>query len=279
MKKLKHSKYKNTGIVFEILSRNILSEVLNKKPSLSLAIVKKYFCEGTELSKELRYYQTLQEVNPKIKDTDRLIDLIIDNYNANIDREKLDNEKYKLIGEIKRRYDFDTFFASRISNYKLIASVYKILEHTSSENPSEHMNCRTTIGEHVSGVDQTENVLTEVQTLWKTENPDIKRLAFKIIVEKFNEKYQGLDAKQKTLLSKFITEDNESDEFRDYVYGEAFQVKKKLHRIAAGVDDKVMRIKLEESIQLVDLILSAKSIKNEHLSAMLKYYELIGELS
>jgi hypothetical protein len=279
MKKLKHSKYKNTGIVFEILARSIVNETLYKKNSVSIGIVKKFFAEGTELSKELKYYQALQEIKPDIKSADRLIDLIIETYNKKVDVDKLNQEKYKLIGEIKKRYDFETFFGSRVSNYKLLASIYKIFEYSASDNPGEHMNCRDVITEHISGNDQTENILTEVQTVWKNTNPDIKRLAFKIIVDKFNEKYQGLNTKQKTLLNKFINEDINTDQFRDYVYSEAAKIKTKLQKISSRMTDTIMRIKLDESINLIDSIVSSNTLKNEHLSAMLKYYELAEELS
>ena len=279
MKKLKHSKYKNTGIVFEILSRQIVNETLYKREPKGIGIIKRYFTEGTELNKELKFYQTLQELQPNIKNVDRLIDLVIETYHTKIDTDKLSKEKYRLIGEIKKKYDLDEFFESRISNYKLMASIYKVLEYSASENPSDHMNCRDVISEHISGATQHENILTEVQTVWKNENPDIKRLAFKIIIDKFNEKYQGLNEKQKTLLNKFINEDIETDNFRDYLYGEVSIVRKKLERIAKNISSDIMKIKLDESIKLMDLIVTSKSVKNEHLSSMLKYYELIEELS
>tara|TARA_R110000822_G_scaffold128195_30_gene263978 strand:- start:190 stop:1029 length:840 start_codon:yes stop_codon:yes gene_type:complete len=279
MKKLKHSKYKNTGLVFEILTRNIVKEVLNEKNSISLNIIKKYFTEGSEIYKELKYYQTLQEINPNIQKTDKLVDLIIDTYNSRIDQHKLNNEKYRLIGEIKNKLNFDIFFESRISNYKLLASIYKIFEHAASDNPSEHISCRELIVDHIAGKDQHEKVLTDVQTVWKNEDPDIQKLAFKIIVEKFNTKYKYLGERQKTLLNKFVNEDTNTVEFRDYVYNEVGGIKKKLNRIMHGVDDDVMVIKLREAIKLVDNIIMSPEVQSEHLSAMLKYYELIEELS
>jgi hypothetical protein len=279
MKKLKHSKYKNTGIIFEILSRYIVSEALNKKKPMSLSIVKKYFAEGTELYKELMYYQTLQEVNEKLKSPDKLIDVVVDTYAKKINRDKLNTEKYRLIGEIKRQHNVDTFFNSRVSNYKLLASIYKIFEYSVSDNPGEHVNCRDVISEHITGVNQNESILTEVQTIWKNQNPDIKKLAFKIIVDKFNEKYNGLGDKQKVMLKKFINEDINTDNFRNYVYTEADAIRTKLKRAIPKIKSEVTRIKLDEAIKLIDNIISAKTIDNNHLSAMLKYYELVTELS
>ena len=279
MRKLKHSKYKNTGIIFEILSRGIVSEVLNRKHSTSLGIIKKYFTEGTELFKELKYYQTLQKINGKVRNVDKLIEMVIGTYSGSVDQNKLNKEKYRLIGEIKKYFDVNEFFNSRVSNYKLLASIYKILEHSPSVNPSEHMNCRDVVAEHISGEDQHDHILTEVQTIWKTENPDIKKLALKIIIEKFNNKYQDLGAKQKTLLKKYIYENTDTESFRDYVYGEISELKSILVRTVGNVSSTVVKIKLNESIKLMDVISSSKEIKSEHLSAMLKYYELVEELS
>ena len=61
MKKFKHVKYKNTGIIFELLSKQVVSDVLTNRGNTSLNIIKKYFKEGTQLHKELACYQALYE--------------------------------------------------------------------------------------------------------------------------------------------------------------------------------------------------------------------------
>lgn len=278
MKKLNHSKFKNSGIIFEILTRNVVSDAINKRKPVSLSIIKRYFNEGTELGKELKYYQTLQEVNTSLKSPDKLVGLVIESYNKTIDRDKLSREKYRLVGEIRKRFEGDSFFSSRIGNYKLLASIYKLFEYAASENPTDHVNCRDVVLEHITGESQSENILTEVQTAWKDQNPDIKKIAFKIIVDKFNQKYQQLNESQKTLLKKYIHEDTSSREFRDYVYSELSILKDKLIVAEQNVKSEVMRIKLGEAINLMGVILTSNTVKDEHLSAMLKYYELVEEL-
>lgn len=278
MKKLNHSKYKNTGIIFEILTRNLVTDVLNKRAPNSLSIIKRYFSEGSELFKELRLYQSLQEINSNLKSPDRLISLVIETYNKTIDREKLSREKYQLVGEIKRRFNEDRFFSSRVGNYKLLASIYKLFEYSASDNPAEHVNCRDVVLEHITGESQTENILTEVQDVWKAQNPDIRKLAFKIVVEKFNDKYQRLNEQQKVLLKRYINEDTTSPEFRDFIYSEVTNLKKALLRVSGRISDDVMRIKLGEAINLLDNIVASSVVKDEHLSSLLKYYELVEEL-
>ena len=59
MKKLKHSKYKNTGILFELLVRKLTSETMTSDKSMTIDIIKKYFGKNTELAKELQLYNNL----------------------------------------------------------------------------------------------------------------------------------------------------------------------------------------------------------------------------
>ena len=60
-RKLKHSKIKNTGILFELLTRQITADVLNGKDSKSVELVKKFFNENAPLGKELQLYRLLSE--------------------------------------------------------------------------------------------------------------------------------------------------------------------------------------------------------------------------
>lgn len=279
MKKLKHSKYRNTGIIFEILSRGIVNEALHNKPSTSLNIVNKYFKKNSEIHKEYKFYQTLQEINSKIKNTDKLIDIVLETYNSQIDKDQLKKEKYQLIGEIKKNYTLEEFFGSRISNYRLLASIYKLLEYSPSENPSDHVNCREFVSEHIAGKSKDDNIITEAQKLWESTDPDIKKLAYKIIVDKFNQKYNGLNESQKELLAKIIQEDTSSPKFKDYVYNQLSILEERLTKIANKLSDNVLKIKLTEAIHLMEKIVSSNTIKDEHLSSILKYHELVETLN
>ena len=58
MNRIKHSKYKNTGILFELLIRQITADTLEGKESPIKEILKKYFVK-TELGKEYKLYESL----------------------------------------------------------------------------------------------------------------------------------------------------------------------------------------------------------------------------
>ena len=55
---IKHSKFKNTGILFEILVKKITGDTLSGKTSPAIKIIKEYFV-NTELGKEYKLYETV----------------------------------------------------------------------------------------------------------------------------------------------------------------------------------------------------------------------------
>lgn len=273
MKKFKHTKYKNTGIIFELLSKQVASDVLSARGNSSLNIIKKYFKEGTELSKELACYRALTEtINKKEPVAAKLIDLVLEQYKK-IDSKKLRQEKFKLIGEMREAYALDMFFDSRVSNYKLLASIYKLLEFNSADNPGAHVECYDTILEHLTSSPKAKSA--NPRSLYEQQDPEIQKLAFKLIVEKFNDKYQFLNTKQKALISRYINENTSLEPFKNFVITEAVSIKKQLLNLSKIINDSVLKIKVNEAANLADHITSSKRIKDEHISSMLKYYELI----
>jgi hypothetical protein len=276
MKPLKHSKYKNTGIVFEVLTRMLVSEALEQRPQHGLKLIKKHFNKDSELLKELMLYQSLQERNKNQHAAYRLVDLVIES-RRELNETRLNQEKYNLIRDIRRFYALDEFFDTRVSNYRLLASIYKLMEHAPSHNPTEHVTCRDRIVESLTQSQNPES-LSDAETYLREQPSDVRKLGFKIIVERFDEKYQGLNPKQKNLLRRYINENTTSEEFRNFVYGEAGAISKRIKPLVERVRDEVLRIKLKETVSLLGTIMAARVIKDEHLSAMLKYYELVDEL-
>ena len=55
---LKHSKFRNTGIIFELLVRQIAADTLSNKESKAIDILKRYFRKG-ELANEHKVYNIL----------------------------------------------------------------------------------------------------------------------------------------------------------------------------------------------------------------------------
>jgi hypothetical protein len=274
MKNLKHSKFKNTGFIFEVLTRFAMREALEPSvPQKAIRIIKKHFHPKSELVKELRYYQTLgQGTN---HNPDELFKLTLEG-KQQLNQKNLSVEKYELVKSINKAYNQTVFFETKTPNYKVNASIYKLFEHNPSSNPDDYLNTKKFILEHLSG--KKPETINEVEQQVRELDPDIRKLSLKILIERFNQKYQGLNEKQKTLLVMYINEDSRRTSFKDYIFNEITTITKELKRLGSNVKNEVSRIKLNETINLAQNIINSKTLKEEHLTAMLKYYELIEEL-
>lgn len=273
MKKLKHSKFKNTGLIFEVLTRFAMREALEPSvPQKALKIIKRHFNPNSLLLKELRYYQSLSQ--PSNHDSKELFELTMEG-RKNLNPQLLSKEKYELVKSIKKNYNETIFFETKTSNYKVTASIYKLFEFNGSENPEQYLNSKKFILEHISG--KQPETINEVEQLVREQDKDIRTLSFKILIERFNQKYRNLNDKQRELLSKYINEDENRTSFKDYVIKEVSSLTKQLNQISRTMEEGVVKIKLMETINVAENIINAKVIKEDHLSALLKYYELIEE--
>lgn len=281
MKKSSHSKIKNTAILFELLTRQIASDTVSGvDESPAIKIIKEFFKGNTLLAKELSLYQTL--VTENYKSTDKasyLIDAVIAS-RRKLDIKKLKEEKYCLVKEISRHYDAKTFFKTSVSDYKLFASMYRIFEGTSFIDPKELVNSRFTIIEHITNKKKfkhtgDENFINE----YRDQSEDIRMLAYKLLVDKFNEKYKNLSVKQKDILREYINNVSNTTTLREYVQKEALLLQESLHKSAKRVKDKVLQIKINEVCNLLDKYKSMKTIQEKNVLSLLLYHELQKELS
>jgi len=284
MKKIKHSKFKNTGFIFELLVRQITSEIMSANKSIAEKILKEHFNSKKELSKELKLYQYLinEKYNSESK-AEQFINTILE-ARKKIDEKKLTKEKYNLIKEIKETYNLDEFIKSPISNYKTLASIYKIFETVTSEesfDPTDVVSSRFTIAENIinSSIQNKEaKVKDAVLEEYRKQDDDLRAVSYKLLVESFNSKYKNLTEDQKGLLREYINNINNTGKLNEYVNEEVTKLVDSLKEVGSKISDKVTKIKLAETISNVRKIKSVKKIKEQHLSAMMMTYELLSEL-
>ena len=284
MKKIKHSKFKNTGFIFELLVRQITSEIMSANKSIAEGILKEHFNSKKELSKELKLYQYLinEKYNSEAK-AEKFIDTILE-ARKRLDEKKLTKEKYNLIKEIKETYNIDEFIKSPISNYKTLASIYKVFEVATLDeqfDPTDIVGSRFTITENIinsSIQNKDAKIQNAVLEEYRKQDEDLRAISYKILVESFNSKYKNLTTEQKTLLKEYINNINNTGKLNEYVSNEVTKLVTSLKEVGSKLTDKVTRIKLAETISNVKKIKSVKKIKEEHLSAMMMTYELLGEL-
>ena len=278
MKNLKHSKFKNTGVLFELLVLQVASDTLNNNDSKAIPLIKKYFAKSTELAKELNLYQTLvKEKFSKEDKANHLIEAVLA-AKSHINQAVLARQKYNLIKSIKDNYILEDFFKSKVNNYKMLAAIYKLFEYTIADNPVESVNNRYTIVEHiVRSESKKPNQVNEMAEFIK-QDKEIRLLSYKILVDKFNEKYSNLNEGQKDLLRHYINAVSEGTELKEFIIKEVNKIQKDLKSLTSKVDDKVVKIKLSEVTNLLNEISNAKSIKDNHVLNLLRYHELIKEL-
>ena len=285
MKKIKHSKFKNTGFLFELLTRQITLEILNNAPvEKAKKIVQEFFGGKTELAKELRLFNliTTEKYNSESK-AEKFIDTICE-ARKRLDEKKLTKEKYTLIKEIKETYGLDEFIKSPISNYKTLASIYKIFEVTISEEqyePTDIVSSRFTIAENIinSSIQNKDvKIKDAIMEQYKKQDDDLRAISYKLLIENFNKKYKNLSSEQKGLLKEYINNMNNTGKLKEYVSVEVHTIVEGLKEVGSKISDKVTKIKLAETISNLKKVKSAKAIKESHLSAMMMSYELLKEL-
>jgi len=278
---IKHSKYKNTGILFELLVRQVTADTLNGGQSPALNIIKKFFVKS-ELGKELKLYETLTK-SKKLNESrsNLLIQTLLESANK-LNRKNLKREKYNLINEIKKHYNLDEFFKTKLPNYKTQAAFYTLVEaQNSSEliSPDQIVSNKYTILEHLTlgPVDQ-EKVKDEVIQEFQTYDKDVRMLTYKILLEKFNGKYSDLYESQKEVLKEFITSVDSTPKLRTFYNNRIQMLKEELGVLSKNVADKAVQIKLNEVLPLIVEIDKTQPIKNENIVDLLQYCELVEEL-
>ena len=284
MKKIKHSKFKNTGVLFELLVRQITLEVLNgDKKETAKTIVREFFAPNTELNKELRLYDILlKEKYSSETKADRLVETVCDAH-AKLNQSALSKEKFNLIKEVSAKFDIEQFLSSPITNYKVLASIYKVFESKRESNYDikDIFNSKITLIENITSKPSQKLQPTEDKKLietYKQQDKDLRLLTYKILVETFNKKYTNLDDSQKNLLKEYINNITNTTKFKDYVSVELPKIVAELKSIKGKVNDKVTTIKLSETISVLEKMKMGKTVSDSQVSSIMLSYELIKEL-
>jgi len=280
--RVKHSKIKNTGILFELLSRQITVDMISGgETSKSVELIKKFFNENSELGKENQLYQVLLKENYKSSHkAEKLLQVVLKS-REKLQNKKLRNEKYNLIKEIKENYNVGDFFRARIPNYKVYASIYKLFmaETVNFLNPADEVDSSFCITEHITR-NKVKKVQVDSESLvdFKKEDKDIQALSYQLMVENFNGKYKSLNSMQRNLLKEYINNISNTNSLREFIDGEVKKVKQILTKILPKVDDDITKIKLSEAINQTSTISKGRIVKDKQVVALMRYYELIKEI-
>ena len=279
MAQIKHNKYKNTGILFELLVRKITSDTISNQDSKAVNLIKKYFV-NSELAKENKIYQTISKSH-NISETraEAIISSVLE-INKTLDKNQLAKEKYNLIKEVKSNFDLDDFFKAKISNYKLLSSTYTLLEANSSpvKNLEIIINSKLNIIESVTlplSLNELSPMINEFQDLDK----GTRALVYKLMLEKFNTKFNNLSNEQKKVLKEYIINITDTTKLKSFINASFTSLKESLLKTLPKIEDATIKIKVKEAINLITPVLESKKLKDEHVVSLLQYQELHDELN
>tara|TARA_B110000503_G_scaffold10760_1_gene14645 strand:+ start:420 stop:1268 length:849 start_codon:yes stop_codon:yes gene_type:complete len=278
--KIKHNKYKNTGILFELLVRKITSDTMSNSNSKAATLVKKYFTKS-ELANENKLYQTINNsISLSEGKAESVISTVLE-MSKKLDRDKLTKEKYNLIKEIKDNFDINDFFQAKIKNYKLLASTYTLFESINVKgfgNPEVIINSKLNILEHITSSPDTKLSLTPIVEELMTLDKGTRALAYRIMLEKYNTKFDGLNSEQKEILKEYIHSISDAPKLKEFLNTKFKKVSESLKKNISKIDDLTLKIKIQEVINLIDPILESKKLRDDHVIALLQYVELSQEV-
>ena len=278
---VKHSKYKNTGILFELLVRQITTDTLDGKDSPAKDILKKYFVKS-ELGREYKLYETLLKRTSLTEGkANVVVDTLIES-SKTLNRGAIKRQKYNLINEIQKHYDLNEFFNHKLPNYKMFAAFYTLTEIANAQNtidPDQAINNKVTILEHLTAAKIAESkVRDEVMGEFENADKDVRFLAYKMVLENFNTKYNDLHPRQKEILKEFITSVDNKPRLKEFYTAKVVEIKEELATLNAKTKNEVTKIKINEIINIIQVPAKTAKITDNDLVDLLQYYDLINEL-
>lgn len=279
---IKHSKYKNTGLLFELLVRQITADTLSGKDSKATGILKKYFVK-TELGREYKLYESLSKYKYITEGkAETVINALIES-SKDLNRGALKRQKYNLINEIQKYYNLEEFFKTKLPNYKAYASLYTLVEIYNSEflsTPDQIISNKMSLLEHLSSKPvEKQKVEDDLMAEFQSYDKDLRILTYRVMLEKFNGKYTDLNDNQKTVLKEFINSVDSTPKLREFYNTKIGEIRSQLTELTIKVTSKATKIKLQEIKNIITPLDKVSKIGNDDLVNLLQYYELLEELT
>jgi hypothetical protein len=280
--RIKHSKYKNTGLIYELLVKQIAADTLSKRESPALSVLRKFYTGNTTLVREFKLYDfILKNKGVGTKKAESVLSTIIE-ISRKLDANSLKKQKYELIRELKSHYDLEEFFSIKVETYKPLAALYCLMEAQATSGLVDldiFVDNKTTLLEHLTqsklAGGKVKDALIEEYSKY---DKDLRLLTYKILLEKFNDQYKDLLPEQKNILKEFIVSVNSSARLRNVVNEEMVKLQEEISKLKENVADKVVKIKLEEIQKAITPVKNTQKVEDNHLVSLMQYYELVNEL-
>tara|TARA_R100000426_G_scaffold51392_1_gene37505 strand:+ start:442 stop:1305 length:864 start_codon:yes stop_codon:yes gene_type:complete len=278
--KIKHSKYRNTGVLFELLVRQITADTLKGDNSPAIDILKEYFV-NTSLGKEYKLYESI--LKSKVVSESRAT-LVIDTLleaSTKFNRKSLKKQKYNLINEIKKHYNIESFFGSKVGNYKELAALYTLIEGINSKNishPKQLVDNKITLLEHLTKKEIKQDIEPTVLEEFSKYDKDVRTLTYKVLLEKFNSKYDSLTSDQKSILKEYINSVDSTPDLRNFYNTKINELKSIISKENKNIKDKATQIKINEVAKYLTELEKTDKVGDSNLVDLLRFYQLVNEI-
>ena len=279
--KIKHSKFKNTGILFELLVRQVASDTVSGKDSAAINLIRKYFSKS-ELAKEHKLYQALVGSKALTEGkAESLINATLE-ISSRLNRSALRKEKYNIIKDIRESYDLEEFFKSKINNYSQYAAAFNLIEaHNSLEfiEPSQVIENKVNLLEHITRKEVNKNeVKDRVMEEYMSMDKGTRILVYRTLLERFNSKYSDMSNTQKSVLKEYINNISNTVKLREFVNNHFAAIRAELNKMNKTVTDKTTQIKINEVVNILKPLDKNQNVKDDNIMALLQFHQLIAEL-
>ena len=265
-----------------MLVRQITADTLSGVDSKATKILKKYFVK-TELGREYKLYETLSKHKNLTEGKAELVINSIIESSKNLNRGALKRQKYNIIKEIASHYSLDEFFKTKLPNYKSQAALFTLLEIYNSENlsnPNQIIDNKIIILETLTTKPVSkQKVEDDLMLEFQSYDKDIRILTYKVMLEKFNGKYESLNENQKSVLKEFINSMDSTPKLKEFYNTKITEIKSELDKLTKKVSDKTTQIKLTEVNNMLTPLGKLSKINNDDLVNLLQYYALLEELT
>ena len=279
--KVKHSKFKNTGILFELLVRQVASDTVSGKDSAAINLIRKYFSKS-ELAKEHKLYQALVGSKALTEGkAESLINVTLE-ISSRLNRSALRKEKYNIIKDIRESYDLEEFFKSKINNYSQYAAAFNLIEaHNSLEfvEPSQVIENKVNLLEHITRKEVNKETVTDrVMEEYMSMDKGTRILVYRTLLERFNSKYSDMSNTQKSVLKEYINNISNTVKLREFVNNHFAAIRAELNKVNKTVTDKTTQIKINEVVNILKPLDKNQNVKDDNIMALLQFHQLISEL-
>ena len=242
---------------------------------------KKEYFVNTSLGKEYKLYESI--LKSKVVSECRAT-LVIDTLleaSTKFNRKSLKKQKYNLINEIKKHYNIESFFGSKVGNYKELAALYTLIEGINSKNishPKQLVDNKITLLEHLTKKEIKQDIEPTVLEEFSKYDKDVRTLTYKVLLEKFNSKYDSLTSDQKSILKEYINSVDSTPDLRNFYNTKINELKSIISKENKNIKDRATQIKINEVAKYLTELEKTDKVGDSNLVDLLRFYQLVNEI-